>query len=189
MTRWELWRLDGHRITAGPGASLPCSAGGWVAWLEGKAGAWGHMSALQLWLQQEKADLSGPREDFPECRPGIVGEACLGAAYLRRLLTKGYSKSHWIQTLSSQPAWSPGHIDSARLPGWEEPAVQRPPSLGHRMPPEPDPPGSGPRRPGAFAQVAAPAHLPAAHGAWQQRGSLGDFLSRQSCWPGLVEGR
>lgn len=51
--------------------------------------------------------------------------------------------------------------------------MQRPTSLGHRMPSEPDPPGSGPRRPGAFAQVAEPAHLPAAHGAWQQRGTWG----------------
>lgn len=88
------------------------------------------------------------RGDFHEWRPGRVGEACLGAAYLRRPLTKGYSKAHWAQILSSQPAWSPGHIDPARLPGWEEPTVQRPISLGHRMPSEPDPPGSGPRRPG-----------------------------------------
>lgn len=141
------------------------------------------MSAQQVWVLQEEADLSGPGGDVHEWRPGRVEEACLGAAYLRR-----HSKAHWAQILSSQPVWSPGHIDPARLPGWEEPIVQRPTSLGHRMPSEPDPPGSGPRRPGLFAQVAEPAHHPAAHGAWQQRGSLGDFLSGQGCWLGLVEG-
>lgn len=53
------------------------------------------MSAQQVWVLQEEADLSGPGGDFHEWRPGRVGEACLGAAYLRRLLTKGYSKAHW----------------------------------------------------------------------------------------------
>lgn len=56
------------------------------------------MSAQQVWVLQEEADLLGPGGDFHEWRPGRVGEACLGAAYLRRLLTKGHSKAHWARS-------------------------------------------------------------------------------------------
>lgn len=89
-----------HRITAGPGASLPCS-GGWVAWLEGKRNL-GHVSPAGMGTPGG-GRLVRARGDFHEWRPGRVGEACLGAAYLRRLLTEGYSKAHWAQILPSQP--------------------------------------------------------------------------------------
>lgn len=101
------------------------------------------MSAQQVWVLQEEADLSRPRGDFREWRPGRVGEACLGAAYLRRLLTEGTPKHTGLKfLLPSQP----GALAALTQQGYQ--VGKSPQSRSYiswpRMPSEPDPPGSSP---------------------------------------------
>lgn len=95
----------GHGITAGPGASLPCSGGSWAAWLMAKAGAWGTCQPSRCGgCSKEVADLSGSGGDFQGWRPDRIGKACLWVLCVRRLSTEGAPKHTGLMfVLPSQP--------------------------------------------------------------------------------------
>lgn len=126
----------GHRITAGPGASLPCSGGSWAAWLMGKAGTWSTCQPSRCGRCPRRWQTCQGLGETSKSGGLAVGKACLWAPCVRRLLTEGCSKAHWAHIFSSQPDWSPGHTNRASPPGGEGPTIQR--SLGHRMPSEPE---------------------------------------------------